>query len=63
MADQEAKIIGLKRELKIARGKARELKGQIDGWSRVTRTLRSLAGLDEERFNNLLRAESLPVSE
>jgi hypothetical protein len=58
MGDQEAAILGLKRELKASREKARQLKEQVDGWRRVARTLRSLAGLDEERFNNLLRAES-----
>lgn len=60
MGDQQATIVGLKRELKTTREKVRELKGQIDGWRRVARALRSLAGIDEEKFGNLLRSESLP---
>ena len=59
MADEQATIVGLKREMKTLREKARELKGQIERWRRVTHTLRSLAGLDDQRFNNLLRSESL----
>lgn len=59
MGDQEITIIGLKRELKATRAKVQELKGQIDGWCRVAGALRSLAGIDEEKFSNLLRSESL----
>jgi hypothetical protein len=59
MTDEQTTIIGLKRELKSQRDKARELRGQVDRWRRVTHTLRALAGLDDEKFNNLLRSESL----
>jgi hypothetical protein len=53
-------IIGLKRELKTTREKARELKDQNARWCSVANILRKLAGLDEEKFKNLLKAESLP---
>jgi hypothetical protein len=53
-------ILGLKRELKSSRAKARDLSVQNERWRRMCVTLRSLAGIDAERFNNLLRSESLP---
>jgi len=56
----EAVILGLKRELKTTRERARELKDQNVRWCSVAHTLRKLAGLDEEKFKNLLQAESLP---
>jgi hypothetical protein len=54
-------ILGLKRELKTVRAKARDLSVQNERWRRMCATLRGLAGLDAERFNNLLRSESLPT--
>ncbi|OPH83030.1 hypothetical protein B2M20_08540 [Nitrobacter vulgaris] len=60
MRDSETTIVGLKRELKATRARARELRGQNEGWRRVAQTLRKLAGLDEARFKNLLSSESLP---
>jgi hypothetical protein len=53
-------ILGLKRDLKTVRERVRELKDQNARWCSVAHTLRKLAGLDEEKFRNLLRAESLP---
>lgn len=53
-------ILGLKRELKTTRERVRELKDQNARWGSVAHTLRKLAGLDEEKYKNLLRAESLP---
>jgi len=62
VADKEtAAILGLKQEVKTLRQRARELKGQNDRWRSVARTLRNLAGVDDGQFNNLLRAQSLPV--
>jgi hypothetical protein len=52
-------IVGLKRELKGTRDRIRELKSENLRWSSVAQTLRKLAGLDEEKFKNLLRSESL----
>ena len=52
-------IIGLKRELKTIRGTVRELKDQNERWRNVAQTLRKLAGLDDDKFKNLIRAESL----
>lgn len=59
MAEQETVIIGLKRELKTTREKVRGLSTQAAAWRRVAHTLRSLAGLSDDRFDNLLRSESL----
>jgi hypothetical protein len=56
---KEIAIVGLKRELKTSREKVKELKGQAEAWRRVTSTLRALAGLDDEKFKNLLRSEYL----
>jgi hypothetical protein len=56
----EGVIIGLKRDLKTTRERVRELKDQNLRWYSVAHTLRKLAGLDEEKFKNLLQAESLP---
>jgi hypothetical protein len=53
-------ILGLKRELRTTRERMRELKDQNVRWCSVAHTLRKLAGLDEEKFKNLLQAESLP---
>jgi hypothetical protein len=59
MADQTSAILGLKRDLKTVRANVRELRGKIDRWRDVAATLRKLAGLDEEKFQRLLEAESL----
>jgi hypothetical protein len=60
VSDRETSaIVGLKRELKTTREKVRELKGQTERWRNVARTLRKIAGLDEEKFRNLVEAESL----
>ena len=56
----EGVILGLKRDLKTTRERVRELKDQNVRWYSVAQTLRKLAGLDEEKFKNLLKAESLP---
>jgi hypothetical protein len=61
MSDRETAIIGLKREIKQVRASARALKDQNLRWKKVCAALRSLAGLDESQFRNLLEAESLPV--
>jgi len=53
-------IVGLKRELKATRESLRELRDQNQRWLSVAQILRKLAGLDEDKFKNLLRAESLP---
>jgi hypothetical protein len=58
-ANQEHAIVGLKQEIKTVRGTVRELKVQAESWRKVAHTLRDLAGLDEDKFRNLLRAESL----
>jgi len=61
MSDKETSaIVGLKRELKAVRATAREWKDQAVRWRRVCGMLRSLAGLDDGQFRNLLKAESLP---
>ena len=56
----ESVIFGLKRDLKTTRERMRELKDQNVRWCSVAHTLRKLAGLNEEKFKNLLQAESLP---
>lgn len=60
MSNQETAIVGLKRELKTVRGRVRELKDENERWRNVALTLRKLSGLDENKFVNLLRSESLP---
>lgn len=60
MTDQDRAIVGLKRELKMVRGTVHELKDQNTRWLNVAHTLRKIAALDEEKFKNLLRSESLP---
>ena len=60
MSDREtAAILGLKRELKTTREKVRDLSAQNQRWCSVAQSLRKLAGLEDEKFKNLLRAESL----
>jgi hypothetical protein len=60
MSDREtAAILGLKRELKTTREKVRDLSAQNLRWCSVAQSLRKLAGLEDEKFKNLLRAESL----
>lgn len=59
MSDHERAIVGLKRELKSTRQEVRELRSQNGRWYVVAQTLRKIAGLDEEKFKNLLQAESL----
>jgi hypothetical protein len=60
MSDREtAAILGLKRELKTTREKVRDLSAQNRRWCSVAQSLRKLAGLEDEKFKNLLRAESL----
>jgi len=59
MSNEQTAIVGLKRELKIVRATVRELKGQNERWRNVAQSLRKLAGVDDERFMNLLQAESL----
>jgi hypothetical protein len=62
MSDRETSaILGLKRELKQARAKVRNLRGENEAWRKVCATLQSLAGLDHGKFQNLLKAASLPV--
>lgn len=61
MSDRETAIIGLKREIKTVRASARDLKDENARWRKVSATLRSLAGLDDGQFLNLLKAESLPT--
>lgn len=63
MSERETAIIGLKRTIKEVRATARDLREQNERWRKVCVVLRNLAGLDEEKFENLLRAESLPVIE
>jgi hypothetical protein len=60
MPTETAAIVGLKRELKAVRGTVRELKDQNARWRNVAHTLRKIAALDEGKFKNLLRSESLP---
>lgn len=61
MADKETSaILGLKQECRTLRQRARALKEQNDKWRSVAHTLRSLAGMHDEQFKNLLRAELLP---
>jgi hypothetical protein len=60
MSNQETAIVGLKGELRTIRGRVRELKDENGRWRNVAHTLRKIAGLDEVKFNNLLRSESLP---
>ena len=61
MSDRETSaLVGLKREIKAVRAAARVLKDQNDRWRSVAQILRKLAGLDEDKFKNLLQAESLP---
>jgi hypothetical protein len=55
----ESAILGLKRELKATRERARDLKAKNMRWCSVAQTLRKLAGLDEAKFKNLLQSESL----
>lgn len=56
MSDRETSaILGLKRELKAVRARVRELQAQNDRWRKVAQTLRKLAGIDENKLNNLLR--------
>ncbi|WP_035994829.1 hypothetical protein [Bradyrhizobium sp. WSM1253] len=57
---QTSAFLGIKRELKTTREKLRELNFQNDRWRCVAQTLRKLAGLDEDKFKNLLQAEHLP---
>jgi hypothetical protein len=59
MNDRDTVIVGLKRELKTTREKVRELRSQNDRWRNVAQTLRKLAGLDQDKFDNLMRSESL----
>lgn len=61
MSDRETAIIGLKREIKLVRATARDLREQNARWRKVCVTLRGLAGLDDGQFCNLLKSESLPV--
>ncbi|MGY3344690.1 hypothetical protein ACVW16_007401 [Bradyrhizobium sp. USDA 4474] len=62
MSEREtAAILGLKRELKAVRASAREWKDQVARWRKVCTMLRSIAGLDDAQFRNLLKAESLPA--
>ncbi|UPJ69881.1 hypothetical protein [Bradyrhizobium sp. 187] len=61
MSDRETAIIGLRREIKIVRAAVRDLKGQNERWRKVCVMLCGVAGLDSGQFQNLLRAESLPV--
>ncbi len=61
MADKEiSAILGLKQEIKSLRQRARALSEQNERWRSVTRTLRSLAGLPDEQYRNLLQSQSLP---
>ncbi|GGI23797.1 hypothetical protein GCM10010987_26180 [Bradyrhizobium guangdongense] len=60
MGDRETSaILGLKRELKAARGRARDLAVQNESWRAVAQTLRKLAGIDDSQFANVLKSESL----
>jgi hypothetical protein len=61
MTDQHSAIVGLKNQIKTVRAAAREAKGENARWRNLAQTLRKLAGLDDERFANLLRSESLPT--
>jgi hypothetical protein len=60
MGDQGHAIVGLKMQIKTVRGIVRELKVQNERWRKVAHTLRDIAALDEDKFRNLLRAQSLP---
>jgi hypothetical protein len=61
MSERETSaLVGLKREIKSVRANVRELKDQTARWRKVCSTLRSLAGLDDGQYRNLLKAESLP---
>jgi hypothetical protein len=60
MSKEQTAILGLKRELKQTRAKVHDLKEQVGRWRGVGEMLRKLAGLDEEKFRNLLRSECLP---
>lgn len=59
--NETSAIIGLRGEIKQVRARARELTAQNKRWRDVAQSLRKLAGIDEQKFRNLLRAESLPV--
>jgi hypothetical protein len=60
MGDPVHALVGIKRELRTVRGAVRELRAQNERWRKVALTLRDLAALDEDKFRNLLRAQSLP---
>jgi hypothetical protein len=60
LSGAEKAIVGLKLEIRTVRAKVRELTGENERWRNVASTLRKIAGLDEDRFRNLLQAESLP---
>ncbi|WP_247497562.1 hypothetical protein [Bradyrhizobium sp. 149] len=60
MSDKETSaILGLKRELKTTRDKARAAQDEAGRWRRIANTLRGIAGLDDGQFGNLIRSEGL----
>ncbi|WP_038968023.1 hypothetical protein [Bradyrhizobium diazoefficiens] len=61
MSERETAIIGLKREIKMVRAKARDLREQNERWRDVAKTLRQLAGLNDVQYSRLLSAASLPI--
>ncbi|PDT57100.1 hypothetical protein CO678_35060 [Bradyrhizobium diazoefficiens] len=52
-------LVGVKRELTAVRATVRDLKQRDARWRSVAQMLRKLAGLSDEAFANVLRAESL----
>ena len=60
MADQTSALVGLKSTIKAVRETVRELRLENERWRKVAHTLRDLAALDDDKFRNLLRAQSLP---
>jgi hypothetical protein len=55
MSDPQTAIVGLKRELKYARARVRDLVAQNERLSSVAQTLRKLAGLDQADLDRLFR--------
>jgi hypothetical protein len=60
MGDRETSaIIGLKRDLKDARAKARNVADENRRWRAVAQMLKKFGNIDDQKFANVLRSESL----
>lgn len=57
--DPTSAILGLKRHLKDTRAKANNLADENRRWRGIAQSLRKLAGISDEAFSNLMKAESL----